>query len=232
MPVQTFTATPQLNKPLPKRVTSYLKLAVPAEEMTQEWLNYSLSVLQPSKSADGAAGAGDSDAPAPVEEEPAKFHFSIPYKNGQRKILVRRVNSRKRGEPRLEDHAEQMKYALTFGEVARRRGAGDGGELVDPEVESILTEMIDSVAMSFSEDSFIRDDPDLTYQVEMPVKPMRRNHLGGGLGPANSKASESSMGNTTSSQGANSKSRVTLCWELKRLNVTIIDTAQMVQSGE
>lgn len=230
LPVQTLTAVPQLHRPLPKRVSSYLKKAVPEDEMTKEWLNYSLSVvLQPNGSINSetpaateptATTAPEKDVPVTEEESP-KFHFSIPYKNGQRKILVRRVNNRKRGEPRLENHDKQMQYQLTFPGVAEKLQK-PGDVPLNSEVETILAEMIDSVAMSFSEDSFIKDDPDQNYQIEAPVKPMRRNHLGGGLGPVESRTNNGIIG----------RARSNLQNELRRLNVTIIDTAKIVPQGK
>lgn len=230
LPVQTLTAVPQLHRPLPKRVSSYLKMAVPEDEMTKEWLNYSLSVvLQPNGSINSdTPAATESTATTPpekdvpvTEEEPPKFHFSIPYKNGQRKILVRRVNNRKRGEPRLENHDKQMQYQLTFPGVAEKLQK-PGDVPLNSEVQTILSEMIDSVAMSFSEDSFIKDDPDQNYQIEAPVKPMRRNHLGGGLGPVESRTNNGIIG----------RARNNLQNELRRLNVTIIDTAKIVPQGK
>lgn len=214
LPRKTFVATPQVNKPLPRRVSSYLKLAVPDSEMTTDWLNYALSVLQPTP-----ATASEVSSSGPISKAP-QFHFSIPYKNDQRKILVRRKNfvqDRRKGELRNEDYSKLMEYKLTFGSVARKDTVeGDLSE----DAEQILTEMIDSVAMSFSEDFFIQNDPDLAYALEAPVKPL----------PLNAKAAKACE--TTSTHGAASRCRSKLKSELSRLNVTIIDTAKMVQTGE
>lgn len=216
LPLQTFTATPQVNNPLPRRITSYLKLAAPDTNMTKDWLKYSLSVLQ----------TPTTPATAPTDESKTarSFHFAVPYKNDQRKILVRRKmldRGRRKGDLRNEDYERQMLYQMKFARVA---AASEQVEEADKElvgeVEGILMEIIDSVAMSFSEDSFIRNDPDLTYQLEAPVKPLPKN------------AKESKAVDTTTNHGVSSRSRTTLKTELRRLNVTIIDTAKMRQQGE
>lgn len=202
LPVKTMTAVPELNKRQPQRVCSYLKLVVPETNMTQEWLNYSLSVLQPKSSA-----------PAEGSAEEVSFKFSIPYKNDQRKILVRRMNSRKRGECRTEDFDEQMRLPLTFAAVARKEG-----ETSDPEVEKILTEMIESVALSFSEDFFIRNDPDLTYTVDPLMRPP--------LAPPMKPSPEAPQAMTIKKRRQSEWTRSTLRSELRRLNVAIIDAGE------
>lgn len=226
LPAKTFTAMPELNKPLPRTISSYLKKALPDTEMTEDWLKYSLSVLTAPSTTENPA-AEEEDDKADVEAEKPMFHFTVPYKNDQRKILVRRKilpNNRQKGEVRCENHDEQMQYQLTFPEVAKRAMQEEGDEdidcLVTEEVEGILTEMIDSVAISFSEDFFIQNDPDQTYQKEAPVRKLWRHAM--------PRQSESEVSNA---RGIGFKARSKLSAELKRLNVTVIDTAKMVSTG-
>lgn len=217
LPPKKFSAAPRLNKPIPRHVSSYLKLAVPDEEMNKDWLNFSLSILQTNtESPEESSKVDETVAP--------EFHFSVPYKNAQKKILVRRkLNcANGRSSQRINNYDAEMQYQLSFPAVAKTKIAEDEpqipAELVD-EVEGILTEMIDSVAMSFSEDFFIHDDPDLNYQLEMPVKRMQKNYTG-------SKQSD------TMSNSVSYRKMATLKHEMKKLNVTIIDTAKMAPQGE
>lgn len=227
LPVMTITAAPELCKKQPKRVCSYLKLALPDQELTKEWLDYSLSVLQPSA---GPATTEKTEGEKGPENTPEKavFHFPIPYKNDQRKILVRRVMSGRRGEVRRENYDRQMKYQLTFPQVVKDAAGGEGEEeqkaedaTVEQEVTDILTEMIDSVAMSFSQDYFTRDDPDLSYCLEKALDPSA---------VTKPTVAEPPQANLTIKQ-KRPWSRA-LKAELSRLNVTIIDTAKISRPGE
>lgn len=224
LPVKTMTAVPELNKKQPAPVCSYLKLVVPEEKMTREWLNYSLAVLQTKAHGETEEKNGGVTS----SEKKVEFQFPIPYKNDQRKILVRRLKSRKRGEWRTEDHAEQMKKELTFG-VEARKVCKD--EELNGDVEKLLTEMIDSVAISFSEDYFVKNDPDGNYEVEPSAS----------LSVANKSpktvATKSTAGAAEPTQPVRIKKRRQSEWsslrtELRRLNVAIIDTAPVERRGE
>lgn len=221
LPVRTFTATPQVNKPLPKHISSYLKRIVPEEEMTTDWLNYSLSVLKQPKTQ-------EEENDEEEKENVPQFHFSVPYKNNQNKIIVRRKivnNGWQPGVVRNEEYDRQMEQPLTFQDVGRQAALNEcdqDGILVD-EVQEIVGDMINSVTMSFAEDSFIRTDPDLVYPgVEKPIRKLQKTT---GLG-------NKETNTTTTNQGANTAGRSRLLAELARLNVSIINTAKMKKQGE
>lgn len=144
LPMEFITAVPAPNKIQPKRVRSYLKLALPDKRLTEDWLDYALTTVA-----------------SEVPREKKSFQFAIPYKNDQQHILVRRIQSGSGHRQNCENFEEQMKHPLSFKDTVQ-----DKDDKVEMEVANIVGQMIDSVALSFSEDSFIRDDPDLDYKQE------------------------------------------------------------------
>lgn len=153
LPPYKIKVIPEMHKKQPKRICSYLKLALPDESLTTEWLKYSVSLVQA-----GETTTNENQANKKTHQ------FVVPYQNDQKNILVRRLNSQF-VHRRNESYDDQFAIPLTFPDRVPRPQNDEDCKIRD-EVETVLSEIIDSVALSYCEDSFIKDDPDLQYKFE------------------------------------------------------------------
>ncbi|XP_055916637.1 uncharacterized protein LOC129949293 isoform X1 [Eupeodes corollae] len=197
MPQVELEVFPQLNKPLSEIAKKYLQLILPYGEITREWAEFSVSTLFDSQNMENAS-------------KPTKsYTFKLPYANDRNHLIIRRVYKRS------EEFESEFDYnCLSFRrEIDLKPVDEEPLDSLSVECADILTDMINSVAIACSENSFIRDDPDNIYQYGvddedvMEEKSVRKTEL------------------HPQHAGISNKKQSRLLNELKRLNATVIDAA-------
>ncbi|XP_067628833.1 serine-rich adhesin for platelets [Eurosta solidaginis] len=224
MPIVELEVFPALGKPLHEVAKRYLECILPHGDITREWAEFSVSTLQ--KSADCNKKENSSNAPpndkinstcAPTNES---YAFPIPYLNDRSHILVRRVVDR---SEKLDETFETATTSPTADFSFRKDINENDNVLV--ECADVLGEIINSVAISCSENSFIKVDPD-GLQNESDYAETKNEKV---LKDEKSKITgdDAKLG----SQATANKKQNRLLLELRRLNATIIDAAVKAEKG-
>ncbi|CAD7011365.1 uncharacterized protein LOC101457273 isoform X2 [Ceratitis capitata] len=227
MPIVELEVFPALGKPLHEVAKRYLDYILPHCDITREWAEFSVSTLQ-----DSAEYKKNYDLSNQTNDRlncsnstSASFTFPIPYLNDRSHILVRRVVDR---SEKLDETFEATKSPV---EDFSFRANIDESDNVMVECADVLSEMINSVAISCSENSFIKEDPDgLRIEKNVDQESIQEKSSGKLKDEkiCNTKPSdESKLGGQT----ANSKKQNRLLLELRRLNATIIDAAVKSEKG-
>ncbi|XP_037809193.1 LOW QUALITY PROTEIN: uncharacterized protein LOC119601958 [Lucilia sericata] len=220
MPTVELEVFPEYGKPLHEIAKRYLQYILPHHDISREWAEFSVSTLQQPKSLKEVEQAAAKTFTTPDLRK--SYTFVIPYLNDRNHILVRRVVDRSEKldqsfEKCLEDRELVPKTDFSF------RQNLDQTDDVLLECADVVSDMINTVAISCSENSFIKTDPDGVNNGEA-VNSLRKtnnkpdsNHF---ERPATVASAAAVAGNMKKHKKQNS-----LLLELKRLNATIIDAA-------
>lgn len=151
MPLIQLEVWPEIDKPLPDIVLPYLKMALPYECITENWAKFAVStvvVKQPKQ-----RNKRKRKVQKPIKIKPEPFSFDIPYINNQDKILVRKRKDFLVSEKALDASLLEIDdKPFTFLKNVK------ANDEVGIEVANVLGKMINSVAISLSENSFIHED--------------------------------------------------------------------------
>lgn len=146
---------PKLDRPLPEAVHPYLKLALPYQKITPEWAEFALSTL---KQISPPPNRRKRKRTTDTAEINRSYTFNIPYTNNQNRIMVRK---RRQIVPakltKLNSINDNEKTQLNFVKDV------DKSDAVAVAVADVLTDMINSVAVTLCEATVIKDDPDIDY---------------------------------------------------------------------
>lgn len=164
LPTVQLEVWPQIGIPLPDHIKPILKtIPTNANVITPEWAKFAVSVVR--------------EHPKQVKqrrkykkpdiEKPQPIVFDIPYENHEKKILIRR---RRRSAIVFSENDTKHEQIESF----YQNDADGNSELtfdqhIDPsdafsmECASILTNIIDSVAIAVNDTNFIKHDPDIDY---------------------------------------------------------------------
>ncbi|XP_039953426.1 uncharacterized protein LOC120770216 isoform X2 [Bactrocera tryoni] len=224
MPIVELEVFPALGKPLHDVAKRYLDYILPHCDITREWAEFSVSTLQQSaecrKNDDQSKDGGD-DTKVPTES----YTFPIPYMNDRSHILVRRVVDR---SEKLDETFEATTSPIEDFSFRANIDERDS-ELV--ECADVLSEMINSVAISCSENSFIKIDPDgLQTEKEENVE-LKQEKVVGKLKEEKSCNIKAPDDTKLVNQAVTNKKQNRLLLELRRLNATIIDAAVKAEKG-
>jgi len=215
MPNVELDVMPQLGRPLDEIAKRYLQHILPHHDITREWAEFSVSTLQ-------APPATMKDAEEQASQTPAgrrkSFTFVIPYLNDRNHILVRRVVDRSEHLDRSFKEEPNKLQEFTFREMLPPQPDAEIVACAD-----MISDMINTVAISCSENSFISEDPDALDASSVPKS--------SDLCPA-----KEETGKDTDKSGAKPKNlpnkQKRLANELRRLNATIIDAAARKADGK
>ncbi|KAI9578849.1 uncharacterized protein LOC119640318 [Glossina fuscipes] len=209
MPVIELEVFPEHGKPLHEVAKRYLQYILPHHAISPQWAEFSVSTLQlPNSSNEAEKKTLQSLSPSKVRKS---FSFVIPYHNDRNQVLVRRVVDR---SEKLDDMFKQRSESddLSVKDFTFRHNL-DKSDSVLVDCADMISDMVNTVAISCSENSFIKEDPDALVDAdsleELQTKLNTQTHKTNAL-----------ICNTT----VNRKQNRLLC-ELKRLNATIIDAA-------
>lgn len=160
LPTVQLEVWPQIGRSLPDRIKPLLKSLLPESNViTTEWAHFAVSVVK--NSAWPPKHRRKYKKPEP--EPSISFVFNIPYVNNQRRILVRRrkqqlsITQNSANDPIDEFYKPQDENILTF---ARNI---DRSEPLTAACADVLTNLINSVAITSNENNFIKNDPDIDY---------------------------------------------------------------------
>ncbi|KAH8297218.1 hypothetical protein KR044_007454 [Drosophila immigrans] len=228
MPTVQLDVKPQLGRPLDEIAKRYLQYILPHHDITREWAEFSVSTLQVSPNSMRAAEEQAAEA-AQAAETPAgrrkSFTFVIPYLNDRNHILVRRVVDR---SEQLDDSftAEQPPEKLQ--EFQFRKELTETPDPVELACADMINDMINTVAISCSENSFVSIDPDASSCAISEISPIKEEAAPGKVDKSGSKLATNKQ---AQHQLRRPNKQQRLAKELRRLNATIIDAAAMAKDA-
>ncbi|XP_075169695.1 over compensating males [Haematobia irritans] len=210
MPTVELEVFPENGKPLNEIAKRYLQYILPHHDISREWAEFSVSTLKtPGALNDALKAASDNLSRK-------SYTFVIPYLNDRNHVLVRRVVDRSEKLDESFEHTLDSelvpKADFTF------RQNLDKTDDILMSCADVVSDMINSVAISCSENSFIKIDPDIQNSETV------ENALKSPSPIKNEKVSRPPSAASNSETKKQSKQRRVLS-ELKRLNATIIDAA-------
>lgn len=206
MPTVQLDVMPQLGRPLDEIAKRYLQHILPHHDITREWAEFSVSTLQQPPACMKEAEAQAAQTPAGRRKS---FTFVIPYLNDRNHILVRRV----------VDRSEQLdasfhQYPDELQKLNFREEMSPDADPVELACADMINDMINTVAISCSENSFIMEDPDAA----------NGSSLAQIIDPSSIKEESGKDAGKLGKKRLPSKQK-RLANELRRLNATIIDAA-------
>lgn len=155
MPTVELEVFPEIGKPLNEIAKRYLQHILPHHDITREWAEFSVSTLQQPSSL------REAELAVAAMERRKSFTFVIPYMNDRQNILVRRVVDR---SEKLDASFEQAEATAHFRQdFSFRNVLKQTKDSVLEECADMLGDLINCVAISCSENSFIKNDPDNIY---------------------------------------------------------------------
>lgn len=164
LPTVQLELWPQIGLPLPEHIKPLLKHILPESNViTPEWAKFAVSVVkEPTvKPQQKHRRKYKKPEPQPLQS----FVFDIPYENSEKKILIRRrrrssivFDKNDAKNEKIESfYLDKKKNALTF------LNGIDAMDYVAVQCADILSNMIESVAISVNERNFTIPDPDIDY---------------------------------------------------------------------
>lgn len=219
MPTVQLDVKPQLGRPLDEIAKRYLQYILPHHDITREWAEFSVSTLR--ESPNNMRDAEKQAAQTPAGRRKS-FTFVIPYLNDRNHILVRRVVDR---SEELDESFSAAQPPEKLQQFEFRKALPETPDPVTLACADMINDMINTVAISCSENSFISQDPDLanaSSSAEM-------NHVSEET--AVSKAEKAKAKQQLNQQKRPNK-QMRLAKELRRLNATIIDAAAIAKDGK
>ncbi|XP_037956678.1 uncharacterized protein LOC119686230 isoform X2 [Teleopsis dalmanni] len=190
LPELVLEVKPEVGRPLNNLVKTYMQHVMPEDKISHEWAKFSVSTLK-------EQGKKCDETPNNREF----YSFPIPYAKGRETVLVRQAIDR---SEKLDEYftTENQKAKLSF----RADVQNDNDDQIVNDCAVFIEGLINSVAISVSEDSFTQSDPDLVYENKTRQNIYAKKKL-------KAKCEIKSQ---------NKKQR-SLVMELKRLNATIVD---------
>lgn len=164
LPTVQLEVWPQVGIPLPDHIKPILK-TIPANSnvITPEWAKFAVSVVRESPKQ----VKHRRKYKKPEIGKPQPIIFSIPYENHEKMILIRRrrrstivFNESDTKHEQIEtfyQNNDDSSNQLTFAKHV------DPSDALSVDCASILTDMIDSVAVAVNDTNFIKFDPDIDY---------------------------------------------------------------------
>ncbi|XP_022229650.2 LOW QUALITY PROTEIN: uncharacterized protein LOC111078985 [Drosophila obscura] len=210
MPTVQLEVMPLLGRPLDEIAKRYLQHILPHHDITREWAEFSLSTLQQQPPV--CMKEAEQQASQTAAGRRKSFTFVIPYINDRNHILVRRVVDR---SEQMDSSFYQEPHKLQ--EFAFRKALPQQPDADLLDCADMINDMINTVAISCSENSFISEDKltmDDRASVSSPPKPAVDLNL---VKEEDDKSSGKWKCRPTKQKR--------LANELRRLNATIIDAA-------
>ncbi|KAH8284667.1 hypothetical protein KR018_011159 [Drosophila ironensis] len=201
MPTVQLDVMPQLGRPLHEIAKRYLQYILPHHDITREWAEFSVSTLQGA----GCMKEAEEQAGQSPEGRRKSFTFVIPYMNDRNHVLVRRVVDR---SEELDTSFHKDPHNLQ--QLSFRANVPDDADSVMMVCANVISDMINSVAISCSENSFFSEDPDAV--------------VGGAEADVDFFKMDPGKGKPGGKKRLPTKQK-RLALELRRLNATIIDAA-------
>lgn len=217
LPTVQLDIWPQIGIQLPDHIKPILKtIPTNTNVITPEWAKFAVSVVRENPKQ----VKHRRKYKKPEIEKPQAITFTIPYENHEKKILIRRrrrsvivFNENDTKSEQIESfyrNDDDGSNQLTFAQHI------DPSDTVSMECASILTSMIDSVAIAVNDTNFIKHDPDIDYVGKIvPI----------GSGAKDSAKNTNKVEKDKQCAKNEKPAKSKLMKELKRLNVTVIDTA-------
>lgn len=164
LPTVQLELWPQIGLPLPEHIKPLLKNILPESNViTPEWAKFAVSVVKEPSIKPQQKHRRKYKKPEP--RLPQSFVFDIPYENSEKKILIRR---RRRSSIVFDKNdAKNEKIASFYSDKKTNAliflNGIDATDSVAVECADILSNMIESVAISVNERNFTQPDPDIDY---------------------------------------------------------------------
>lgn len=219
MPTVQLDVKPQLGRPLDEIAKRYLQYILPHHDITREWAEFSVSTLR--ETPNNMRDAEKQAAQTPAGRRKS-FTFVIPYLNDRNHILVRRVVDRSED---LDDSFSAAQPPEKLQQFEFRKALPETPDAVTLACADMINDMINTVAISCSENSFISQDPDVANASSLA----EMNHV-------NEETAVSKAEKAKAKQQLNQQKRpnkqMRLAKELRRLNATIIDAAAIAKDGK
>lgn len=219
MPTVQLDVKPQLGRPLDEIAKRYLQYILPHHDITREWAEFSVSTLR--ESPNNMRDAEKQAAQTPAGRRKS-FTFVIPYLNDRNHILVRRVVDR---SEELDDSFSAAQPPEKLQQFEFRNALPATPDAVTLACADMINDMINTVAISCSENSFISQDPDVANASSLTE-----------LSHVNEETAVSKAEKAKAKQQPNQQKRpnkqMRLAKELRRLNATIIDAAAIAKDGK
>ncbi|XP_069964544.1 uncharacterized protein ocm [Bactrocera oleae] len=225
MPIVELEVFPALGKPLHDVAKRYLDYILPHCDITREWAEFSVSTLQLSADYKKTDDQSKQQAGDDMKIANASYTFPIPYMNDRSHILVRRVVDRS------EKLDETFEATTSPTEDFSFRANIDESDSELVECADVLSEMINSVAISCSENSFIKIDPDGVQTDKEEDVELKQEKIAGKVKEEKSCNIKATDDSKLVNQAAANKKQNRLLLELRRLNATIIDAAVKAEKG-
>ncbi|KAM7343900.1 over compensating males isoform 1-T2 [Cochliomyia hominivorax] len=222
MPTVELEVFPECGKPLHEIAKRYLQYILPHHDISREWAEFSVSTLQQPKSLKEAEQAAAKSFNKEREFRKS-YTFVIPYLNDRNHILVRRVVDRSEKLDQSFEKCLEERELVPKTDFQFRQNIDKTDEVLLT-CADVVSDMINTVAISCSENSFIKDDPDGLHKEENvnSTTKISSKHDSNSL----ERPISSSPNNvTTCGNVKKQKKQNSLLLELKRLNATIIDAA-------
>ncbi|XP_017867937.1 PREDICTED: uncharacterized protein LOC108616922 [Drosophila arizonae] len=229
MPTVHLDVKPQLGRPLNEIAKRYLQYILPHHDITREWAEFSVSTLQESPNS-----MREAEAQAAVQSTNVgrrkSFTFVIPYMNDRNHILVRRVVDR---SEKLDESFSASQPPERLRDLEFRKLLPENADDIALDCADMVNDMINTVAISCSENSFISVDVDAVRGPPLDVSPIKEESAGAGNSDAAEGDAQTKTGHkstqATSKPRPNKQQR--LAKELRRLNATIIDAAAIAKDA-
>lgn len=164
LPTVQLEVWPQIGLSLPEHIKPLLKNILPESNViTPEWAKFAVSVVKEPTAKSQQKHRRKYKKPEP--EPPQSFVFDIPYENSEKKILIRRrrrssivFDKNDAKNEKIESfYLDKKQNALSFlNEI-------DATDNVAVQCADILSNIIESVAISVNERNFTKLDPDIDY---------------------------------------------------------------------
>lgn len=219
MPTVQLDVKPQLGRPLDEIAKRYLQYILPHHDITREWAEFSVSTLR--ESPNNMRDAEKQAAQTPAGRRKS-FTFVIPYLNDRNHILVRRVVDR---SEELDESFSASQPPEKLQEFEFRKALPESPDPVTLACADMINDMINTVAISCSENSFISQDPDVANASSLAE-----------MNQVNEETAVSKAEKAKAKQQLNQQKRpnkqMRLAKELRRLNATIIDAAAIAKDGK
>lgn len=158
MPTVELEVFPEIGRPLHEIAKRYLQYILPHHDISREWAEFSVSTLQQPKSLKEAEQAAAKSFNS--QDIRKSYTFVIPYLNDRNHILVRRVVDRSEKLDLSFENCMEEKELVPKHDFSFRQNLNEN----DKELlicADVVSDMINTVAISCSENSFIKNDPDV-----------------------------------------------------------------------
>ncbi|EDW00619.1 GH20976 [Drosophila grimshawi] len=227
MPTVQLDVKPQTGRPLDEIAKRYLQYILPHHDITREWAEFSVSTLQESPNSMREAEA--QAATMSIAGRRKSFTFVIPYMNDRNHILVRRVVDR---SEQLDENFTAAQPEEKLREFEFRKQLPAICDAVALDCADVINDMINTVAISCSENSFIGIDPDAVSAAKPEPTDgdvFANKSIGKGIATKQQQQLQRRSNNNSSNSNNSRQQRLTK--ELRRLNATIIDAAAIAKDA-